>query len=162
MATVPLPAELVEIVRGQLHRLPELADQLASLLGEKDEFYRRLDASSPRELRKVCEVNLGRAFDAFIEARAVDLEMVRKTGDVEATARRFSVTIPWARMACLEHHVELPPPLASRPMRESTLAIIAELIAGTRACELTRKFGVSRQRISEIKHKAMRVNLIKA
>ncbi len=89
-------------------------------------------------------------------------EMVRKTGDVEATARRFSVTIPWARMACLEHHVELPPPLASRPMRESTLAIIAELIAGTRACELTRKFGVSRQRISEIKHKAMRVNLIKA
>lgn len=84
MATVPLPAELVEIVRGQLHRLPELADQLASLLGEKDEFYRRLDASSPRELRKVCEVNLHRAFDAFIEARAVDLEMVRKTGRAQA------------------------------------------------------------------------------
>jgi hypothetical protein len=84
MATVPLPAELVEIVRGQLHRLPELADQLASLLGEKDEFYRRLDASSPRELRKVCEVNLGRAFDAFIEARAVDLETVRKTGRAQA------------------------------------------------------------------------------
>jgi hypothetical protein len=82
--SVPLPAELVEIVRGQLHRLPELADQLASLLGEKDEFYRRLDASSPRELRKVCEVNLGRAFDAFIEARAVDLEMVRKTGRAQA------------------------------------------------------------------------------
>ncbi|MBB4910821.1 PucR family transcriptional regulator [Actinophytocola algeriensis] len=84
VATVPLPAELVEIVRGQLHRLPELADQLASLLGEKDEFYRRLDASSPRELRKVCEVNLSRAFDAFIEARAVDLEMVRKTGRAQA------------------------------------------------------------------------------
>jgi hypothetical protein len=84
MATVPLPAELVEIVRGQVHRLPELADQLASLLGEKDEFYRRLDASSPRELRKVCEVNLGRAFAAFIEARAVDLEMVRKTGRAQA------------------------------------------------------------------------------
>lgn len=82
--SVPLPAELVEIVRGQLHRLPELADQLASLLGEKDEFYRRLDASSPRELRKVCEVNLGRAFDAFIEARAVDLETVRKTGRAQA------------------------------------------------------------------------------
>jgi hypothetical protein len=82
--SVPLPAELVEIVRGQVHRLPELADQLASLLGEKDEFYRRLDASSPRELRKVCEVNLGRAFDAFIEARAVDLEMVRKTGRAQA------------------------------------------------------------------------------
>lgn len=80
----PLPAELVEIVRGQLHRLPELADQLARLLGEKDEFYRRLDASSPRELRKVCEVNLGRAFDAFIEARAVDLETVRKTGRAQA------------------------------------------------------------------------------
>ncbi|GAB1511430.1 PucR family transcriptional regulator [Actinophytocola sp. KF-1] len=82
--TVPLPAELVEIVRGQLHRLPELADQLASLLGEKDEFYRRLDATSPRELRKVCEVNLARAFDAFIEAREVDLETVRKTGRAQA------------------------------------------------------------------------------
>ncbi|MFC4851992.1 PucR family transcriptional regulator [Actinophytocola glycyrrhizae] len=81
---LPLPAELVEIVRGQLHRLPELADQLASLLGEKDEFYRRLDASAPRELRKVCEVNLGRAFDAFVEARAVDLETVRKTGRAQA------------------------------------------------------------------------------
>lgn len=82
--TVPVPAELVDIVRGQLHRLPELADQLASLLGEKDEFYRRLDATSPRELRKVCEVNLGRAFDAFVEARAVDLETVRKTGRAQA------------------------------------------------------------------------------
>ncbi len=82
--TEPLPAELVEIVRGQLHRLPELADQLASLLGEKDEFYRRLDATSPRELRKVCEVNLARAFDAFIEAREVDLETVRKTGRAQA------------------------------------------------------------------------------
>lgn len=82
--SVPLPAELVEIVRGQLHRLPELADELASLLGEKDEFYRRLDASAPRELRKVCEVNLGRAFDAFIEAREVDLETVRKTGRAQA------------------------------------------------------------------------------
>lgn len=81
---VPLPAELVEIVRGQVHRLPELADQLAGLLGEKDEFYRRLDASSPRELRKVCEVNLGRAFDAFIEEREVDLETVRKTGRAQA------------------------------------------------------------------------------
>lgn len=82
--TVPVPAELVEIVRGQLHRLPELADRLASLLGEKDEFYRRLDATAPRELRKVCEVNLGRAFDAFVEARAVDLETVRKTGRAQA------------------------------------------------------------------------------
>lgn len=81
---VPLPAELVEIVRGQVHRLPELADQLAGLLGEKDEFYRRLDASSPRELRKVCEVNLGRAFAAFIEEREVDLETVRKTGRAQA------------------------------------------------------------------------------
>lgn len=84
MTSVPLPVELVEIVRGQLDRLPELADELACLLGEKDEFYRRLDASSPRELRKVCEVNLGRAFDAFIEAREVDLETVRKTGRAQA------------------------------------------------------------------------------
>jgi hypothetical protein len=84
MTSVPVPVELVEIVRGQLHRLPELADRLARLLGEKDEFYRRLDASSPRELRKVCEVNLGRAFDAFVEAREVDLETVRKTGRAQA------------------------------------------------------------------------------
>ena len=32
----------------------------------------------------MCEVNLGRAFDAFVEARAVDLEMVRKTGRAQA------------------------------------------------------------------------------
>jgi acylphosphatase len=80
----PLPSELIEIVRGQMGRLPELADQLARLLGEKDEFYRRLDASSPHELRKVCEVNLGRAFDAFVQAREVDLETVRKTGRAQA------------------------------------------------------------------------------
>jgi hypothetical protein len=80
----PLPAELIEVVRGQLRRLPELADELARLLGEKEEFYRRLEISAPAEVRKVCEVNLGHAFNAFIEAREVDLDAARKTGRAQA------------------------------------------------------------------------------
>lgn len=80
----PLPAELIEIVRGQLRRLPELADELARLLGGKEEFYRRLEVSAPTEVRKVCEVNLGHAFNAFIEAREVDLDAARKTGRAQA------------------------------------------------------------------------------
>ncbi|MEU7527653.1 helix-turn-helix domain-containing protein [Saccharothrix sp. NPDC042600] len=109
----PLPPELNEIVRGQLGRLPQLADELARLLSEKEEFYRRLEQSSPQELRKVCEVNLGRAFRAFLEAREVDVETARKTGraqarlgiPISAALRAFRIAGTFAYEGMLEHAV---------------------------------------------------------
>lgn len=87
----PLPPELAEVAKGQLGQLQALADELASVLRDKEEFYRRVDESAPAELRKVCEVNLRHAFHAFIEARDVDLECARKTARAQA---RLGIPLP--------------------------------------------------------------------
>ncbi|MFC5287015.1 PucR family transcriptional regulator [Actinokineospora guangxiensis] len=87
----PLPPELAEVAKGQLGQLQALADELASVLRDKEEFYRRIDESAPAELRKVCEVNLRNAFHAFIEARDVDLECARKTARAQA---RLGIPLP--------------------------------------------------------------------
>ncbi|SDI50699.1 DNA-binding transcriptional regulator, PucR family [Actinokineospora alba] len=80
----PLPPELLDLARQLLARLPELASELAALLSEKEEFYRRVNVTAPDELRKVCEVNLRNAFTAFIEGRDASVEAVRKTGLAQA------------------------------------------------------------------------------
>ncbi|MFC7612771.1 hypothetical protein ACFQV2_03065 [Actinokineospora soli] len=87
----PLPPELAAVAKGQLERLPVLADELAAVLRDKEEFYRRVDENAPAELRKVCEVNLRNAFDAFIECRDVDLECARKTARAQA---RLGIPLP--------------------------------------------------------------------
>ncbi|MGX7825475.1 PucR family transcriptional regulator [Actinokineospora sp. 24-640] len=89
--TSPLPPELADVARAQLGRLPELAAELSALLREKEEFYRRVHESAPAELRKVCEVNLRHALNAFIESRDVDLECARKTARAQA---RLGIPLP--------------------------------------------------------------------
>lgn len=81
----PLPAELLELARAQLVRLPALAAELAEVLAEKEQFYRQVYESDPDQLRMVCEVNLRQAFESLIERRDVDLNAVRKTGRAQAT-----------------------------------------------------------------------------
>ncbi len=80
----PLPPELQELAKAQLARLPEFASELAELLIEKEEFYRRVNRAAPEELRKVCEVNLRHALNAFIAGSDVVLDAARKTGRAQA------------------------------------------------------------------------------
>jgi len=80
----PLPPELLGLARAQLTRLPEFAAELAELLSEHEEFYRRVNATAPAELRKVCEVNLRHAFSALIDGSEINLDGVRKTGRAQA------------------------------------------------------------------------------
>ncbi|MGW5054841.1 PucR family transcriptional regulator [Actinokineospora sp. NPDC004072] len=87
----PLPPELAEVAKAQLGRLQALADELAALLRDKEEFYRRVDEAAPAELRKVCEVNLRNAFAAFLECRDVDLGCARKTARAQA---RLGIPLP--------------------------------------------------------------------
>ncbi|CRK61361.1 Regulator of polyketide synthase expression [Alloactinosynnema sp. L-07] len=82
----PLPPELADLVRQLLERLPEFASELAKLLSDNEEFYRRVNLTAPEELRKVCEVNLRNAFSAFIEGRDVSVESAHKTALAQAKA----------------------------------------------------------------------------
>ncbi|GGS15351.1 PucR family transcriptional regulator [Actinokineospora fastidiosa] len=87
----PLPPELAEVAKAQLGRLPVLAAELAALLRDKEESYRRVEETAPDELRKVCEVNLRNAFDAFLECRDVHIECARKTARAQA---RMGIPLP--------------------------------------------------------------------
>ncbi|WP_436493561.1 PucR family transcriptional regulator [Actinokineospora sp. HUAS TT18] len=80
----PLPPELADLVRQLIRRLPEFASELATLLSDNEEFYRRVNLAAPEELRKVCEVNLRNAFTAFLEGRDVSVESAHKTALAQA------------------------------------------------------------------------------
>ncbi|TDQ04480.1 PucR family transcriptional regulator [Labedaea rhizosphaerae] len=78
------PPELRALVVAQLGRVPELADELAGLLAEKERVYKGINESAPVEFRKVCAANLERALIAFAEGREVPLDAVRKTARAQA------------------------------------------------------------------------------
>jgi len=87
------PAGPVELASAQLHRVTELARQLAVLLCQQDEHFRRTD---PGELRAVFEVNLREAFTAVVDGHELNTETARKTGLTQA---RLGIPLPAALRA---------------------------------------------------------------
>lgn len=87
------PAGPVELASAQLPRVAELARQLAVLLCQQDEHFRRTD---PGELRAVFEVNLREAFTAVVDGHELNTETARKTGLTQA---RLGIPLPAALRA---------------------------------------------------------------
>lgn len=96
IVATPLPDELLDLARSQRAQVPELSSQLATLLSEKTECYRRVARDHPEELRRVCEAHLDGAFSSFIEHREVELGNALKTGRAQA---RIGIALPDALRA---------------------------------------------------------------
>jgi hypothetical protein len=92
----PPPPDVRDIAESQLTRLPAYAEELAELLAEREESYRRVNQIAPQRLRAACAANLDAAFTAFMEGGEPPLAAIERTFREQA---ELGISLPSALRA---------------------------------------------------------------